>query len=374
MDERGVMERRAFLNTAGRAAAAAALATVSYPGRSTRAQARFRWRLAHSFGQRAPILSTHLPRMADALREMSKGQLDLSIYGVGELVPALGLFDAVKEGSIQMMYSASYYWAGKLPAAQFTCSVPFGMTAQQANAWFHFGGGLEVWNEVYARQGLIAFVAGNTGMELGGWFRREMRGVEDLRGLKMRITGLGGRVMEQVGATAVLLPGPEIEQALQRGVIDACEWVGPYYDLQMGLHRAAPYCYTPGWHQPATANELTINLAAWKTLPRELQLMVEYTAHHLNTVTLAEFEARNAEALRQIAAAGRVAFRTFPPDVLKALHAAAERVTQQVAESDADARRVYESYRAFRDRAREWQRLGEAAYHKALEAVGTVRS
>jgi TRAP-type mannitol/chloroaromatic compound transport system substrate-binding protein len=364
------MHRRSFLRKGAATAAVAALAAVSYPGRPTGAQARFRWRLGHSFARSAPVLAENVKAMADDLRAMSQGALDIGVYGAGELVPAFGLFDAVKDGTLQLLYSASYYWAGRLPAAQFTCSVPFGMTAQQTNAWFHFGGGLELWREVYARQGLTVWVAGNSGMELGGWFRREVRSMEQLQGLKMRITGLGGRVLQAVGATPVLLPGPEVAAALARGSIDACEWQAPYYDYDLGLQRAARYCYSPGWHQPSTANELTANLAAFKALPRELQAMLELAAWKLNAANLAEFEARNQEYLIRIRREGQVAFRQFPADVLKALHGAAERINQAVADSDPDARRVYESYRTFRDGIRGWHDIGEAAYQRALATVG----
>jgi TRAP-type mannitol/chloroaromatic compound transport system substrate-binding protein len=364
------MERRAFLRKAAATAGAAALAAVSYPGKPTGAQARFRWRLGHSFAPTSPILATSLGPLADDLRAMSGGALDITVYGSGELVPAFGLFDAVKDGTLQMMYSASYYWAGRLPAAQFTCSVPFGMTAQQTNAWFYYGGGHEVWRQFYAKQGLMVWAAGNTGMEVAGWFRRELNGVEDLKGLRMRITGLGRRVLESLGANAVLLPALEIAPAMQAGTLDACEWMGPYYDFELGLHRAAPYCYAPGWHQPSTANELTVNLAAWKGLPRELQLMVEQAAYRLNMANLAQFEARNQEFLRRIRQDGRIAFRQLPADVLKALYRASEQVNQAVADADADARTVYESYKRFRDGIRGWTSLGEGAYQRALGTVG----
>ncbi len=364
------MNRRSFLRKTAATAVTSTLAAVSYPGKPTHAQVRFRWRLGHSFAPSAPILAANLAPLVARLRTLSKGALEIQVYGAGELVPAFGLFDAVRDGTIQMMYSASYYWAGRLPAAQFTCSVPFGMTAQQTNAWFYFGGGLDLWREVYARQGLIPWPAGNTGMEVAGWFRREVRSLEDIKGLKICIAGLGGRILESVGAKVLLLPAPEVVPALQAGTIDACEWMAPYYDYELGLHRAARYCYTPGWHQPSTANELTINLTAWASLPRELQLMLDQAAFQLNVANLAEFDARNQEFLRRMQQQSAVAFRELPADVLKALYAAAERVNQSVADADPDARRVYESYKAFRDGVRAWHALSEAAYQRALASVG----
>ncbi len=192
------MDRRSFLK--GAAVAATAVA-VSYPGKTTHAQTKFRWRFATSFGATAPIFSTNLVVMADELRVMTRGRLDIKVYGAGELVPAFGVWDAVSQGALEMFYSASYYWAGKVPATQFTCSVPFGMTPQQANAWYYGGGGLELWQELYAKHNMIVFPAGNTGTQMGGWFRKEIKSVEDFKGLKMRMPGLGGKVISALGAT-----------------------------------------------------------------------------------------------------------------------------------------------------------------------------
>ncbi len=368
------IKRRSFLKKAGLSAAAATMAVVAYPGKTTHAATKYRWRLATSFGINAPVLGTNLPLMAKELKTMTKGQLDIKVFGAGELVPAFGVFDAAKEGSIQMMYSASYYWAGKAPATQFTCSVPFGMNAQQVNAWFYHGGGHEVWHEFYKKHGLIGFVAGNTGTQMGGWYRKEINSLKDYDGLKMRIPGLGGKVVAAVGGTVVLLPGPEIFPSLERGVIDACEWVGPYYDYNLGLHQAAKYYYSPGWHEPATNNELTINLKAWESLPREIQLMIEHAAYNLNVRNLAEFDAKNLEYLGKIRAyrGGRVQFRQFPNDVLKALHTASNEIAEGVANSDPDARKVYDSYKAFQNGIRKWHNINEVAYQRALAAVGAI--
>lgn len=366
------IKRRSFLKKAGLSAAAATMAVVAYPGKPTHAATKFRWRLATSFGINAPVLGTNLPKMAKELKIMSKGQLDIKVFGAGELIPAFGVFDAAKDGSIQMMYSASYYWAGKAPATQFTCSVPFGMTPQQVNAWFYFGGGHEVWQEFYAKHGLIGFVAGNTGSQMGGWFRKEINSLKDFDGLKMRIPGLGGKVVAAVGGTVVLLPGPEIFPSLERGVIDACEWVGPFYDYNLGLHQAAKYYYSPGWHEPSTNNELTTNLKAWNSLPRDIQLMIEHAAYNLNVRNLAEFDAKNLEYLGKIRdyRGGRVQFRQFPEDLLMALYKASNEIAEDVANSDPDARKVYDSYKAFQDGIRKWHNVNKVPYQKALTAAG----
>ena len=368
------MDRRSFLKKAGTAGAVATFAAVSYPGKPTHGQTKFRWRLAHSFGPTSPVLATNLIILAKQMRVMTKGQLDIKVFAGGELVPAFGVFDAVKQGSIEMFNSASYYWAGKVPATQFTCSVPFGMNAQQVNAWFYHGGGHELWHEFYAKQGLIAFVAGNTGVQMGGWYRKEINSIDDYDGLKMRIPGLGGKVVAEVGGVVVLLPGPEIFPSLERGVIDATEWVGPLYDFNLGLHQAATYYYSPGWHEPSTNNELTINLKKWKSLPKEFQEMIIHSAYFMNVTGLAEFDARNLEFLEKIRAykGGKIQFRTFPDDVLKALYKAAEKLNEQVADSDPDARKVYDAYKKFRDGVRTWHNINEVAYQNALKTVGAI--
>jgi TRAP-type mannitol/chloroaromatic compound transport system substrate-binding protein len=368
------MDRRSFLKKAATTAVAApaAVAAVSYPGKTTHAKTTFRWKLAHSFGPTAPVNSTRLAALAEDLKIMTKGDIDLKIFGAGELVPAFGVFDAVKGGSIEMMFSASYYWAGKVPATQFTCSVPFGMNTQQYNSWFYYGGGLDLWNEFYGKQGLKAFPAGNTGTQMGGWFRKEIKSLDDFKGLKMRIPGLGGKVVAAVGGTVVLLPGPEIFPSLERGVIDACEWVGPLYDFSLGLHQAAPYYYSPGWHEPSTVNELTVNVKAWEKLPKEYQHMIETAAYKMNILALAEFDARNVEYLEKIKAAGKVQFKQFPADAIAGLAKAAEKINQEVADSDADARKVYESYKKFTAGVRKWHNLNEVAYQQALKSVNMI--
>lgn len=368
------MDRRAFLKKAGTAGAAAAttMAVVSYPGKPTHAQSRFNWRLAMSFGITNPVTGTSMVQMSKDLAKLSQGKLRVKIFGAGELVPAFGVFDAVRQGSIHMMFSASYYWAGKVPATQFTCSVPFGMNAQQTNSWMYWGGGLELWHDFYGRQGLITFPAGNTGTQMGGWYRKEINSLADYDGLKMRIPGLGGKVVAAVGGKVVLLASSEIFPSLERGVIDACEWVGPLYDYNLGLHQAAKYYYSPGWHEPSTLNELTINKKAWNTLPKEIQEMIVHVSYGINVRNLAEFDAKNGEFLKKILALGKVQLRQFPDDVLRGLHKAAEKINQGVADSDPDARRVYESYKKFRDGVRSWHNLNEVAYVKALQAVGVI--
>jgi TRAP-type mannitol/chloroaromatic compound transport system substrate-binding protein len=230
---------------------------------------------------------------------------------------------------------------------------------------------MDLWQEFYGKHGLMVFPAGNTGTQMGGWFRKEIKSIKDYQGLKMRIPGLGGKVVAAVGGTVVLLAGPDIFPSLERGVIDACEWVGPLYDFNLGLHQAAKYYYSPGWHEPSTNNELTINLKAWESLPKDLQKMLELYTYKLNVNNLAQFDAQNNEFLDKIKKAG-IQFRVFPKDVLKALFKAAEKINEQVADSDPDARKVYDSYKKFQDGVRNWNNLNEVAYTDALKAVGAI--
>lgn len=374
------MLRRSFIKKAALAAGAAAAGLVaacqkkdeSIGGAAIQTdKAKFSWKCVMSFGLTAPILGTFTVKMADSLRKMTGGALDIKVFGAGELVPALGVFDAVSEGSVEMFYSASYYWAGKVPFTQYTCSVPFGMTPQQANSWLYGGGGMELWQELYAKHNLMVFPAGNTGIQAGGWFRKEIKSLKDFEGLKMRIPGLGGKVVEAVGGRVVLLPGPEIYPALERGVIDATEWVGPYYDYNLGLHQAAKYYYSPGWHEPGTTNELSINLKAWESLPAEIQEMVKTVCYKMNVENLAEFDAKNNEFANKIKAHG-VEFRQFPDDVLRGLYKAAMKINEEVASKDPDAKRVWTSYKKFMADVRPYYNMSEVAYTNALKAVGAI--
>src|SRR5690606_28795988 len=201
------------------------------------------------------------------IEQMSGNRLQVRVYAAGELIPAFEIFDAVSRGSAEMGHGAAYYWRGKTEAAQFFAGIPFGFNAHEMNAWLYYGGGLELWQEVYAPFGLVPFPAGNTGVQMGGWFKRPIESMDDLRGLKMRIPGLGGEVLKRAGGTPVNLPGSELFTALQTGSIDATEWVGPYNDVAFGLHQAARYYYYPGWQEPGPAMEIFVNQRAWESLP-----------------------------------------------------------------------------------------------------------
>ncbi|MGD9000746.1 MAG: TRAP transporter substrate-binding protein DctP, partial [Granulosicoccaceae bacterium] len=274
----------------------------------------------------------------------------------------------VSRGTAEMGHGASYYWKGKSEAAQFFAAVPFGLTAQEMNAWFYHGGGMQLWEEVYAPFGLVPGAAGNTGVQMGGWFNKQINSVDDLKGLKMRIPGLGGEVLRRAGGTPVSLPGGEIFTSLQSGAIDATEWVGPYNDLAFGLYKVAKHYYYPGWHEPGTTLECFINKKAFEALPKDLQSIVRHATRVANQDMLAEYTARNNQALGTLVNKHKVDLRHFPDDVLGRLKSLSDEVVAEVAAKDAISKKVFESFRSFRDQAMAWHDISERAYLNARGA------
>ncbi len=320
------------------------------------------WKMVTTWPPHFPMLGEGADNLAKWVEEMSNGRLKIKVYGGGELVPPLGVFDAVSQGTAEMGHGAAYYWAGKCPAAQFFAAVPFGFNAQAMNAWLYSGGGIELWNQVYEQFNLKPFVAGNTGVQMGGWFNREINSMADLKGLKMRIPGLGGKVLAKAGGNAVLVAGGEIYTNLDRGVIDATEWVGPFHDLKMGFYKAAKYYYYPGWHENGTSLELMVNLDAWKTLPPDLQSIVEAAAARANIWMISEFEAKNNGALQELVNVHKVQLKQFPKPVLKELKRLSLEVLEEVAASDETSRKVYDSFLTFQKNIFDWNQVTEEVY------------
>ncbi len=330
-------------------------------------QKTYRWKLVTSWPKNFPGLGTAPERFAALVNDMSGGRLQIRVYGAGELVPALQVFDAVSQGTAEMGHSGAYYWKGKSVAAQFFTSVPFGLTAQEMNGWIQYGGGQALWDEIYAPFNLMALPGGNTGVQMGGWFNKEINSVEDLKGLKMRIPGIGGEVLARAGGTPVTLPGGEIFTALQTGTIDATEWVGPYNDLAFGLHKAAKYYYYPGWHEPGSMMEFMIHKPAFQELPADLQAIVRVAAKAINDDMLAEYTTRNQMALLDLKNRHGVQLRAFPADVLSRLQVLSDEVLTEVAASDALSQKVYESFRAYRDQVKEYHAVSEQAFINARQ-------
>ncbi len=328
---------------------------------------KFRWKMVTTWPPNFPVFQEGVERFAKNVETMSDGRLKIQVFPGGKLVPALQTFDAVSQGTVQIGHGAAYYWAGKVPAAQFMTTVPFGITAKGMNAWFYYGGGLALWDELYAPFNLKAFPAGNTGVQMGGWFNKEINSVDDLKGLKMRIPGLGGKVLSKAGGTPVLLAGGEIYTALERGTIDATEWVGPHHDERLGLYRAAKHYYFPGWHEPGTVLELIVNTKAWGELPKDLQKIVEIAAQALNLDMYSEFEAKNIQSLRELRDKYKVDIKQFPPEVLSELKRLTEETLNEEAEKDASFKKVYEAYQAFQADNDAWNSIADDAYNKARQ-------
>jgi TRAP-type mannitol/chloroaromatic compound transport system substrate-binding protein len=295
------------------------------------------------------------------IEDCSGGRITIKVYGAGELVPALEVFDAVSSGTAEMGHGGAYYWKGKIPSAPLFNAVPFGMTAQEVNGWLYFGGGLELWREAYAPFGVLPAPAGNSGTQMGGWFNKEILSVADLKGLKMRIPGLGGEVLARAGGTPITLPGQEIFTALQTGAIDATEWVGPYNDLAFGLHKVAKYYYYPGWHEPGSMLEALFNQAAFAQLTPDLQAIVMTCCKAVNDTMLAEFAARNHDSLQTLVEKNGVQLRRFPDEVLRALRAATRAVMAEQSKANALFARVWASYDAFAARSAAFTAVAEQA-------------
>ena len=330
---------------------------------------RFEWKLVTTWPKNLPGLGTAPETFARLVGEMSNGRLTVRVYGAGEIVPALGVLDAVSGGVAEMGHGASYYWKGKIPAAVFFTAVPFGMTAQEMNGWLHYAGGQALWRETYAPYGVVPFAGGSTGVQMAGWFNRELNSTEDLRGLKMRIPGLAGEVFTAAGGTAVNIPGGEVYTSMQTGVIDAVEWVGPYNDLALGLHQVAEYYYYPGWHEPGAMLEFIVNADALATLPEDLKAIVRDAARATNQDMLDEFTARNNAALETLLEEHDVKLRRLPDDVLALLEEKSREVMARLVAGDAMARKVYDSYRDYLEAVRAYHAISEQAYINARSRV-----
>jgi len=325
----------------------------------------FEWKLVTTWPKNFPGLGQAPERFAKEVEQMSSGRLKIKVYGAGELVPALGVFGAVSEGAAQMGHGAAYYWKGKIPAAQFFTAVPFGLNAQEMNGWLHHGGGLELWEEIYEPFNLIPLAGGSTGVQMAGWFNKPINSVEDLKGLKMRIPGLGGEVLNRAGGTAVTIPGGELYTALQTGVIDATEWVGPYNDLAFGFHQVAEYYYYPGWHEPGSMMEFIVNKKAFDQLPKDLQAIVRVAAREANQDMLDEYTARNNRALRELVEEHGVKLRRLPDDVLSHLKQINTQIMQETADKDPEFARVYKAFKDFERDVRPYHQISEEAYYQA---------
>ena len=357
------MKRRKFIAGAG-AAAAGAAALVQAP--AVIAQQKYHWRMPTTWPSALDVMQGSAQRLARMVGELSGGRLTIEVFPAGQIVPPLGVFDACSKGTVEAFMGASYYWTKRDPAVQWFCSVPFGMNPEGMASWYYQGGGLKLWEETYAAFNLVPRPGPATGPQMAGWFRKPINTLADYKGLKMRIPGLGGKVVARAGGTVVLLPGGQIYSALERGVIDATEWVGPHDDMQLGLHRAAPYYYYPGWHEPATTLEFAFNKKAYDSLPADLKRMLDFAVMSISVLGLSEYEAKNAIALERLKGEfkGKVQLTPLPPAVLADLKKLASEVVREEADKSPMAKKVYASFTQFQTRLGGWREISEGAFHQ----------
>lgn len=309
-------------------------------------------KLATSWPAHFPIMGTGVEKFAQRVKDVSGGSLEIKIYPKNVLVPALAVFDACSSGQIDAFHSGPYYWKGKNSAFSLYSGIPFGFTAEEINSWMTYGGGLELWREQYAKYNLHPFLGGNTNIQMGGWFRKPINSLADMQGLKMRIPGLGGEVFSKMGVNPVLLPAGEIYTSLERGVIDATEWVGPALDIKMGFYKVAPYYYS-GWHEPGSILELTFNKHSFSKLAYEHQSIIEVCSAEMNANMTSEFHHENIYALQKLKGLG-VTLSSFPDDVNSAGKKALVEVVSELSSKNEDFANVYTHIKEYLDLSKAW--------------------
>jgi len=325
----------------------------------------YEWKMITSWPKNLPALGTSPEYFSEIVETMSNGRMKIRVYGANELVGGLEVFDAVSQGVAEIGHSGAYYWQGKIPGTPFFSSIPFGMTSYEQDAWLRYGGGNELWRELYAPFNLIPVRGGNSGVQMFGWFNKEINSLEDLQGLTMRIPSLGGEVFRRAGGVPVTMQVSEVFTALQTGALDATEFVSPYNDLAAGYHTVAEYYYYPGWHEPGSTLETIFNKEKFESLPVDLQEILMAGTEIMNQLLLDELMARNNEALRVLVEEHDVQLRKLPNDVLTELHRISEEVVSEMALVDEQTARVFESWRNFRDNVINYNRIAEEAFIEA---------
>jgi TRAP-type mannitol/chloroaromatic compound transport system substrate-binding protein len=358
------MKRRDFLKKVGMGTAAVAATAVNAP--AVIAKKKYNFKMVTTWPANFPVFQVGLDDYAKRVSEATQGQVNIQVFSAGELVPAMETFQAVSDGTVEMGSGAAYYWAGKIRAAQWFTAVPFGLNAQGMNTWFYSGGGIKLWEEVYAPFNVVPRPIGNTGVQMGGWFNKRLNTMADFKGLKMRIPGLGGKVFAKAGGTVTLAPAGEIFTNLERGVIDATEWVGPYHDHRLGLPKAAKYYYYPGWHEPGTALEIMFNKKVYDAMPRHLQVILDACAAQTNIWQLSEFEAHNGEYLEKILSSGKNQLFQFSPEIMSTMRKLAKETLEEEANKDKLSRKVHDSFTAIKKRVGAWGQFSESAYHNLI--------
>ena len=352
------MDRRSFIKKTGAVGAGAAAATALAAPAIAQSMPKVTWRCTSGFPKALDTIYGAAEVFAEAVKEATDGNFNVQVFAAGEIVGTLEAADAVKSGTVEMAHTASYYYSGIDPTFAFGTGVPFGLNARMTNGWQYEGGGIELLNEFYATQNMIAFPAGNTGAQMGGWFRKEINTVEDLQGLKFRIGGWGGRIIAKLGVVPQGIPGGDIYPALEKGAIDGAEFVGPYDDQKLGFNKVAQYYYYPGWWEGGVALQNFINLDKWNELPKSYQQVIKNASALANSVMMAKYDTLNPTALKQLAASG-TQLRPFSQPILEACFDAANEVYAEETAKNAMFKKVHDSYMAYRKEGYLWFQLSE---------------
>jgi TRAP-type mannitol/chloroaromatic compound transport system substrate-binding protein len=352
------MDRRSFIRKAGLASAGSVAASTLAAPAIAQSMPKISWRCTSSFPKALDTIFGAAQTMANFVRESTDGNFDIQVFAAGELVPGLQAADAAAAGTVEMCHTASYYYWGKDPSYTFGTCLPFGLNARMNNAWFYYGGGNDLLNEFYATQGLFALPCGNTGAQMGGWFRKEINSVADLTGLKMRVGGFAGKIMERLGLVPQQIAGGDIYPALEKGTIDAAEWVGPYDDEKLGFYKVAPYYYYPGWWEGGSALHVMMNQAKWGELPAAYQAVVRSACEAANCDMMASYDQKNPAALRRLVSAG-AQLKPFSQEILSACFDAAQATYAEINAVNPMFKKLYESQEAFRRDAYLWMQLSE---------------
>jgi TRAP-type mannitol/chloroaromatic compound transport system substrate-binding protein len=353
------MKRRSFLKKAAVGLAAGGVAAPAIA--QTAAQPAVSWRMASSFPKSLDTLFGSAEELVKRVAAATDNKFQIRLFAGGEIVPGLQVLDAAQNGTVECGHTANYYYIGKNPAFAFDTAMGFGMNARQQNAWMYYGGGRELMNEFFKTYNVHGIPAGNTGAQMGGWYRKEIKSVADLKGLKMRIGGLAGQIIAKLGAVPTQIAGGEIYQALERGTIDAAEWVGPYDDEKLGFNKVAKYYYYPGWWEGGPQLSVVVNLAKWNELPKHYQEVLEAACAEQNARMVAKYDAKNPEALKRLVAGG-AQLRPFPPAVMDACQKAALQLYEELSAKSPEFKKIYEPWKKFRDDQYLWWRVAENTF------------
>jgi TRAP-type mannitol/chloroaromatic compound transport system substrate-binding protein len=363
------MERRQFIKHAGIAGIlAAGVAPAAHAQGAT-----IRWRLASSFPKALDTIFGAADVFAKKVKEASGGKFEISVHAGGEIVPPFGVVDAVQQGTVECAHTAPYYFFGKDEAFAMDCAIPFGMNSRQLTAWMYEGNGMKLFREFYKNYNIVNFPMGNTGAQMGGWYRKEIKSLKDLKGLKMRIGGFGGKVLERIGGVPQNIPGGEIYQALEKGTLDACEWVGPYDDEKLGFYKVAKYYYYPGWWEGGPQLSIYINTKTWEGLSAENKAIVEAAASHAHVTMQAAYDAKNPPALKRLVAAG-AQLRPFSREILMAAYEAAMGLYDELNAKNPNWKKIYDDYSKFRDDQHSWFRFTEANFDSFMQTGRSAKA